>query len=126
MPSRRGLHVAVVASLLALGAASRAAARPAPLPPAQPAPPQTSQSTAPKAPSPAQAATAPPGAPPPAYARPLFRVILNDGTALVSYGEFTRVGDRVVFSMPLDSPRGDRLQLVNLPASAVNCDPSPR
>jgi hypothetical protein len=51
---------------------------------------------------------------------PLFRVILNDGTALVSYGEFTRVGDRVVFSMPLDSPRGDRLQLVNLPASAVN------
>ncbi len=55
-----------------------------------------------------------------AASRPLFRVILNDGTALVSFGEFTRVGDRVVFSMPLDSPRGDRLQLVNLPASAVN------
>ena len=66
----------------------------------------------------AQAAQAPPTtvAPP----APLFRVILNDGTALVSYGEFTRVGDRVVFSMPLDSPRGERLQLVNLPASAVN------
>lgn len=57
-----------------------------------------------------------------APAVPLFRVILNDGTALVSCGEFTRVGDRVVFSMPLDSPRGDRLQLVNLPASAVNWD----
>ncbi len=58
------------------------------------------------------------GAPP--RLGPLYRVILNDGTALVSFGEFTRVGDRVVFSMPLDSPRGERLQLVNLPASAVN------
>ena len=64
-----------------------------------------------------RAASARRAAPP---ARPLFRVILNDGTALVSYGEFTRVGDRVVFSMPLDSPRGERLQLVNLPASVVN------
>jgi hypothetical protein len=53
-------------------------------------------------------------------APPLYRIILNDGTALVSFGEFTRVGDRVVFSMPLDSPRGDRLQLVNLPAAVVN------
>jgi hypothetical protein len=56
----------------------------------------------------------------PDASRPLYRVILTDGTALVSFGEFTRVGDRVVFSMPLDSPRGDRLQLVNLPASTVN------
>ena len=30
----------------------------------------------------------------------LFRVFLKDGTSLVSYGEFARVGDRVVFSMP--------------------------
>jgi len=72
-------------------------------------------------PAPAQAplAQAPPAGQA-AAARPLFRIILNDGTALVSFGEFTRVGDRVVFSMPLDAPRGDRLQLVNLPASAVN------
>jgi hypothetical protein len=63
-------------------------------------------------------AAAPRGADTPAL--PLFRVILKDGTALVSLGEFTRVGDRVVFSMPLDAPRGDRLQLVNLPASVVN------
>ena len=68
------------------------------------------------APAPAATASPAPAAP------PLFRVILNDGTALVSFGEFTRVGDRVVFSMPLDSPRGDRLQLVNLPASVVNWD----
>jgi hypothetical protein len=32
----------------------------------------------------------------------LFRVILKDGTALTSYGS-TRVGDRVVFSMPFGS-----------------------
>ena len=31
----------------------------------------------------------------------LFRVFLNDGTAVVSYGEYARVGDRLVFSMPV-------------------------
>ena len=31
----------------------------------------------------------------------LFRIFLKDGTALASYGEFARVGDRVVFTMPL-------------------------
>ncbi len=30
----------------------------------------------------------------------LFRIFLKDGTALASYGEFARVGDRVVFTMP--------------------------
>ncbi len=56
----------------------------------------------------------------------LFRVVLNDGTTLVSFGEFTRVGDRVVFSMPLGSARGDRLQLVNLPASVVDWESTAR
>src|SRR5712692_3855732 len=32
----------------------------------------------------------------------LFRVFLKDGSTLVSYGEFARVRDRLVFSMPLD------------------------
>src|SRR5581483_5868615 len=55
----------------------------------------------------------------------LFRVFLNDGTAVVSYGEFARVGDRVVFSMPIgevDAASGaaPALHLVNLPADAVN------
>ena len=62
----------------------------------------------------------------------LFRVFLNDGTALVSYGEYARIGDRVVFSMPIgslpaaapvDSPgakAGPNLHVVNLPMSAVN------
>ncbi len=101
MFSRGVCRCALVAALLATGAVgqSRAQAVPPPQQGAQPAP------------------SAPATAAPPA---PLFRVILKDGTALVSYGEFTRVGDRVVFSMPLDSPRGERLQLVNLPASVVD------
>jgi hypothetical protein len=97
MSSRCGLRVVVGAALLAFGAAGPAEA--------QPAAQQAAQAALPLAAPPDPASTA----------RPLFRVILNDGTALVSYGEFSRVGDRVVFSMPLDSPRGDRLQLVNLP-----------
>ena len=36
----------------------------------------------------------------------LFRVFLNDGTAVVSYGEYARVGDRLVFSMPIGAVDG--------------------
>ena len=66
----------------------------------------------------------------------LLRVFLTDGTSLVSYGEFARVADRVVFSMPtaslgvapgvaLGSALGSAaatppLQLVNLPADRVD------
>jgi hypothetical protein len=55
----------------------------------------------------------------------LFRVFLNDGTAIVSYGDYARVGDRLVFSMPIGavdaSGAGDpSLHVVNLPVSAVN------
>jgi hypothetical protein len=53
----------------------------------------------------------------------LFRVFLNDGTAVVSYGEFARVGDRLVFSMPIgeaDAVGSPNLHVVNLPISAVN------
>ena len=55
----------------------------------------------------------------------LFRVFLNDGTAIVSYGEYARVGDRLVFSMPIGavdaSAAGDpSLHVVNLPVSSVN------
>jgi hypothetical protein len=102
MDKRRWILLAVIAALLAIGPPSNAASQDVMLP-------QKGAS--------AQIGPAPGAS---VASRPLFRVILNDGTALVSFGEFTRVGDRVVFSMPLDSPRGDRLQLVNLPASAVN------
>lgn len=55
----------------------------------------------------------------------LFRVFLNDGTAVVSYGEYARVGDRVIFSMPIgvvaeDAAAKPNLHVVNIPAAAVN------
>ena len=55
----------------------------------------------------------------------LFRVFLNDGTAIVSYGAYARVGDRLVFSMPMgavETKAADDpvLHVVNLPLSAVN------
>ena len=47
----------------------------------------------------------------------LLRVFLLDGTTLTSYGEYARVGDRIVFSMPLGTGADGtpRLQLVSLP-----------
>src|SRR5262245_13239163 len=56
----------------------------------------------------------------------LFRVFLNDGTAVVSYGEYARVGDRVVFSIPIGSigtgAVTPTLHVVNLPAAIVDWD----
>ena len=49
----------------------------------------------------------------------LLRVFLNDGTTLVSYGEFSRVGDRIVVSLPIQL-HPPSLQLVSIPASRVN------
>jgi hypothetical protein len=60
-------------------------------------------------------------APPPAADVTLLRVFLRDGAALVSYGDFARVGDRVVFSMPTSaSMAAPELQLVNIPADRVD------
>ncbi len=72
--------------------------------------------------SPAQdVGAAPPQAPATPSDAPLFRVFLQDGTALVSYGEFAKVQDRVVFSMPTSASEvAPQLQLVNLPASRVD------
>lgn len=51
----------------------------------------------------------------------LLRLFLIDGTAVVSYGEFARLDDRVIFSMPLggtaDNPR---LYVVSVPASRID------
>jgi hypothetical protein len=53
----------------------------------------------------------------------VFRVFLKDGLSLVSYGEFARVNDRVVFSMPTSASVDDpQLQLINLSASHVDWD----
>lgn len=51
----------------------------------------------------------------------LFRVFLNDGSTLVSYGEYARVADQVVLSMPLGgTPDAPKLQVLSIPASTVN------
>lgn len=51
----------------------------------------------------------------------LLRLFLSDGTALVSYGEWARVGDRVAFSVPL-GPAADAtdLHIVSLPADRID------
>jgi hypothetical protein len=52
---------------------------------------------------------------------PHYRVFLSDGTALVSFGEWARVDNLVVFSMPL-SPTSETpdLHLVSLPLDRVD------
>ena len=52
----------------------------------------------------------------------LLRVFLRDGTSLVSYGEFARVADRVIFSLPTASTVNPPLQLINIPADRVDWD----
>jgi hypothetical protein len=59
----------------------------------------------------------------------LHRLFLTDGSALVSFGEFSRVADRVVFSMPVGPPGpsgASALELVSIPASAVDWDRTDR
>jgi hypothetical protein len=50
----------------------------------------------------------------------VFRVFLKDGSSLTSYGEFARVGDRVVFSMPTSASASPTLHLVNIDADRID------
>jgi hypothetical protein len=55
----------------------------------------------------------------------LFHVFLTDGTSVVSYGEYARVGDEVVLSMPLGAAGvvaegPSSLQLLALPADWID------
>ena len=52
---------------------------------------------------------------------PLYRIFLGQGDDLISYGEYVRVDDRVVFSLPLtaDLSKGSA-QLVSVPADVVD------
>lgn len=51
----------------------------------------------------------------------LFRLFLTDGSTLVSFGEFARLDDRVIFSMPVGGPAEQpRLYVVSLPAFRVD------
>ena len=57
----------------------------------------------------------------------LYRVFLRDGAVLVSYGEFARVGDRVVLSIPVgELTETPNLQVVSIPQSAVDWDRTDR
>ena len=56
-----------------------------------------------------------------------FRLFLQDGSSLVSYGEVARVGDRVVLSMPTSgAANAPALQLVNIAADRVDWDRTTR
>ena len=50
----------------------------------------------------------------------LFELYLTDGTSIVSYGEFARVGDRVVFSLVMGGTDQPRLHAATLPANAID------
>src|SRR5262245_42809901 len=51
----------------------------------------------------------------------LLRLFLVRGGTVVSYGEYARFDDRVIFSMPVGGPADQpRLQVVTLPASAID------
>jgi hypothetical protein len=51
----------------------------------------------------------------------LLRLFLRDGDSFVSYGEFARVEDQVVFSMPVGGPADQpRLHVVSIPAAQVD------
>ena len=53
----------------------------------------------------------------------LYRVFLRDGTVLLSYGEYARVSDRVVVSLPIGAANGaatPALHLVSIPSDTVD------
>jgi hypothetical protein len=51
----------------------------------------------------------------------LYRIFLQDGTTLVSYGEYARVDNRVVFSIPVGAiETSPQLQLVSIADSVVD------
>jgi hypothetical protein len=57
----------------------------------------------------------------------LFRIFLTDGGTLVSYGEFARVGDRVVFSVPVGDLSADpKLQVLTIAESLVDWERTDR
>ena len=57
----------------------------------------------------------------PVASRVLFRVFLSDGRVLSSYGEWARLDDRVIFSMPTQLSREPvELQLVTIPSQRVD------
>ena len=50
----------------------------------------------------------------------ISRIFLHQGKTLVSYGDYVRIGDRVVFSLPVSDLMQGNTQLVTVPASVVD------
>ena len=50
----------------------------------------------------------------------LYRIFLRDGSTMVSYGDYARVGDRVVISVPIGTGNQPQLQLVTIAESNVD------
>jgi hypothetical protein len=51
----------------------------------------------------------------------LFRIYLTDGSSLVSFGEYARLNDQVVFSMPVGGPaETPRLQVITLRSAVID------
>jgi hypothetical protein len=50
----------------------------------------------------------------------LYRVFLRDGGSIISYGDYARVGDRVVISVPIGTGDKPQLQLVTVAESSVD------
>jgi hypothetical protein len=62
-----------------------------------------------------------------AAAAQIFRIFLKDGSTLVSYGEYARVGDRVVFSVPVgDLAAEPTLQVLTIAESMVDWERTDR
>ena len=60
----------------------------------------------------------------------LYRIFLADGKTLTSYGDYARVGDRVVFSLPvapvIRGVTGHRTQLMSIPSGNVDWEATER
>jgi len=57
----------------------------------------------------------------------LYRLFLRDGTSITSYGEFARVADRVVLSIPVGDPAATpNLQLISIPDASVDWERTDR
>ena len=50
----------------------------------------------------------------------LYRIFLRDGSTMVSYGDYARVGDRVVVSVPVGTGEATQLQLVSISEARVD------
>lgn len=53
---------------------------------------------------------------------PLFRVFLKDGTPLVCWGEYARVGDRLVLTVPVGTGARTAYEFVSIPVTKIDME----